>query len=717
MMKKIRETKAGCAGCGKELLPHAKFCHGCGYRVAISRARKMTTRRKIAGAALLAVAVIIGMFFVYSQISKQRVPSAGYSYGYGAAGAIEDAQISPVGGGQNSVFVTVRNTSDRGATFQVELSSWAGTTVRDVYLPAGGSEGLAFDVAQVQGGNLTISLYVNGTFLDRKVVSAASAPQPQTDQPQNDVQVIPQISGAITNVQVPSSVDENQATTASVTVNNTGNADATFQVKLTYSASTISKEVQVPKGDSRVLTFNLTPKRDDSNVAVLLYSGSALLDQKTAAMTVLYVGGTVTSIQVPATVEEGVTESISVIVKNTGNKSATFEVRLDTSSNSYSQQTYLTAGGSKTVFFGTTLARGQQSISVSLRSEGTLFSTEQTFVTVTYVDGEITSYDVPSTAVEGETIQIPVTVKNTGTKGAYFQVGLVSNRSSTVSEQVWLNSGSSRNLTLNIKLYRNDSRIDLRLIYGNRTLDSLSESVDVDYDADGDGLYNSREIELGTNPNNVDTDKDGLSDWLEVNTLAPYGANPLRRDIFVEIDRMEGVGGLSWIQEGRLTDAFKNAPLQNPDGSWGVDLHLYYDDVITPAKSIYNSSDYYTYERRYHDFPDGFRWALFAGIWDWWDFPRPAGLCYGEGFVVDRDAPFSPIAHVFMHELGHSLGLMPSVYGGIDSTSWPWDYDSVMNYGSQLYTLGLKLDYSRGGDFNDWAYLGNGFTNYWSRRY
>jgi hypothetical protein len=48
-----------------------------------------------------------------------------------------------------------------------------------------------------------------------------------------------------------------------------------------------------------------------------------------------------------------------------------------------------------------------------------------------------------------------------------------------------------------------------------------------DDDIDGDGLSNTQEAALGTDPRKPDTDGDGLTDGAEVNT---YGTNPLLAD-------------------------------------------------------------------------------------------------------------------------------------------------------------------------------------------
>jgi len=75
--------------------------------------------------------------------------------------------------------------------------------------------------------------------------------------------------------------------------------------------------------------------------------------------------------------------------------------------------------------------------------------------------------------------------------------------------------------------YWNGAIDDLRLFHaalGTNELAAVNEWVG---DADGDGLINGREYELGTDPRDADTDQDGLTDFAEVMT---YGTNPLLED-------------------------------------------------------------------------------------------------------------------------------------------------------------------------------------------
>jgi hypothetical protein len=80
------------------------------------------------------------------------------------------------------------------------------------------------------------------------------------------------------------------------------------------------------------------------------------------------------------------------------------------------------------------------------------------------------------------------------------------------------------------------------------------------------------------------------------------------------------------------------------------------------------------------------------------------------------------IACVFMHELGHTLGLFPFVFRGIDDY-YNVTYWSCMNY--KVYSYVRLIDYSNGthgrpgtqDDFDDWENLDFSYfkKSYWNR--
>lgn len=70
-------------------------------------------------------------------------------------------------------------------------------------------------------------------------------------------------------------------------------------------------------------------------------------------------------------------------------------------------------------------------------------------------------------------------------------------------------------------------------------------------DLDGDGLEGTREADLGTDPNNWDTDQDGLSDYEEV---AVWKSDPLNQDSDADgfIDGSEVKNGYSPTGQGKI---------------------------------------------------------------------------------------------------------------------------------------------------------------------
>ncbi|MBZ0172626.1 MAG: hypothetical protein K8E66_09630, partial [Phycisphaerales bacterium] len=99
-----------------------------------------------------------------------------------------------------------------------------------------------------------------------------------------------------------------------------------------------------------------------------------------------------------------------------------------------------------------------------------------------------------------------------------------------------------------------------------------------DHDQDADGLPDCWEA-VG-----IDTNNDGTIDL----DLPAMGANPMRKDLFVEIDAMTGRAPAANVLS-RVATAFAGAPVANPNGSTGVTLHAMVDETDLPLTEYPNS--------------------------------------------------------------------------------------------------------------------------------
>lgn len=112
---------------------------------------------------------------------------------------------------------------------------------------------------------------------------------------------------------------------------------------------------------------------------------------------------------------------------------------------------------------------------------------------------------------------------------------------------------------------------------GDRDFNDLIAVLRVDIDSDGDGLWDDWE------QNGVDTTGDGVVDL----DLPGFGADPMHKDIFLEIDFMDcAVAGGDCVAGdthshipkaaavNAVVQAFADAPVTNPDGLMGIDIHI-----------------------------------------------------------------------------------------------------------------------------------------------
>ena len=167
-----------------------------------------------------------------------------------------------------------------------------------------------------------------------------------------------------------------------------------------------------------------------------------------------------------------------------------------------------------------------------------------------------------------------------------------------------------------------------------------------------------------------DTDKDGLPDtWERTKTptgvdLKQLGASWRHKDVFVEIDFQKGISRsvVSCAELDRLYNAFKNAPLTNPDKKKGVRLHL--DAGKTCGSRKYNLGGSSGFSVSGCANPSSNSSGLKAKRLRVFHIASvvngicggPAGQAGTTDFLVAVHGG-GGFAHVFMHELGHVFGL------------------------------------------------------------
>ncbi|MFG1624162.1 hypothetical protein [Kribbella sp. NPDC049227] len=217
-------------------------------------------------------------------------------------------------------------------------------------------------------------------------------------------------------------------------------------------------------------------------------------------------------------------------------------------------------------------------------------------------------------------------------------------------------------------------------------------------DTDGDALPDTWET------NGYDANGDGVVDV----DLPAMGATPNKKDLFVEMDYMDGRLASAAALD-RIVQVYATAPVGNPDGSTGIRVHLdagsargtKYDlggGNQVPYDADLNPSATQTNAIKAANFASVRKAVFYYMIWgDSYD----GGCSSGQAFNIPNDTFIVTVGPkcswnatdnynvgTFVHEFGHNIGLK---HGGTDNVNYKPNYLSVMNYFFQLGGV-LKSD-------------------------
>lgn len=123
-------------------------------------------------------------------------------------------------------------------------------------------------------------------------------------------------------------------------------------------------------------------------------------------------------------------------------------------------------------------------------------------------------------------------------------------------------------------------------------------------DTDNDGLDDGREMDLNTDPTNEDTDKDGLLDGEEVQGVTESGAtisgsDPLRMDLYVHVAATRNSEQITNNEMSDIESAWFQMPVENPDGSTGITLHLTQEQLQQSDSYDGTADEFSALEQRY----------------------------------------------------------------------------------------------------------------------
>lgn len=291
--------------------------------------------------------------------------------------------------------------------------------------------------------------------------------------------------------------------------------------------------------------------------------------------------------------------------------------------------------------------------------------------------------------------------------------------------------GAQITITLSI-MDLGDSIFDSTAFIDNfRWFFGLSCEAGADADSDGDSLLDDWEI------NGIDFDNDGIVDL----DLPAFGADPMHKDVFIEIDYMVLTGTTGHTHEPKsaslqiFIDSFANAPVSNPDGTTGITAHIdagsttIMDPVANTMWGSRSQSDVLTHQNNLGSAGGSYNWTAFdvikgvsfavqrADVFHYCIFghaldtgrPTTSGISRGisaSDFLVTlggwttSPGTVNQQGGTLMHEFGHNLNLLHGGDASGSGNNRKPNYLSIMSYSFQMRGLRIggvdgNFDYSR----------------------
>ncbi|ELZ80914.1 hypothetical protein C453_18295 [Haloferax elongans ATCC BAA-1513] len=231
-------------------------------------------------------------------------------------------------------------------------------------------------------------------------------------------------------------------------------------------------------------------------------------------------------------------------------------------------------------------------------------------------------------------------------------------------------------------------------------------------DSDGDGLADELERRIGTDPLVKDTDGDSFSDGVEVYAsprILP-GADPLRKDLYFEVDAYHTVT-VNRTALTRTAEFFASAPVENPDGTTGFEVHFVVDETNLTTLSAANVHNHETVIADFDRQNRGYLYIFLTESVSIGERRVRASANYGRIAMDGREQS----DRLYVHEIGHLLGVHGHDGPGVDTYETSIEeYPSIMSYTylNSNHTVRMATGDESPKSNDDWEDIRNRFTRW-----